>query len=700
MSSTSENGPAPRVVRTDVQALRAIAVVLVILDHLVLLQKLPGHPEGGFIGVDVFFVISGFLITGHLIREIATSGRVSFKDFYLRRARRILPMALLVIAVTIGASYLVFWPWLASQYSVDGLWSALFVSNIAFAIRGVDYFSTDQTSVFQHYWSLSVEEQFYLVWPIVIALTGLIAFRRAKPMRWLLGAAIVVGAASFVWATIDTSASPAAAYFSTFARGFEFAIGGILAILAPSLSRIPDRLRPWLSAVGVVGILASIYIIDPKDGFPGPMGLLPTVAAGLFIAAGTGANRQIQIWPLRARAVTYVGNISYSLYLWHWPIILILTALVPREIVVVPAAIGLTVGLSVLSYHFVEQPILRSSWLLPKTKPTRALPRRVIRNVSVMSAGVLVAAILVAGGDATVRALTSDSSEPSTAVALSMQAEQPEAARALVDELQDGISAGLVRDSWYGLEPDVSEIATYGGALATECWTEADEDPRTCLRGDPSAPNTVVVLGDSIAMNAAFAVDAFVEENPDWNLQVFAKLGCSAQRVPALTPGGAPYTKCDEFRDWSIEQIRKINPDAIWLTSALPRTIPGVAASDITDVWSDGLRETLTALKEFNVYVVMPPPAGEDLSFCSRPYNTPRDCGSRIDPRWLEIRDSSDAVSTESGALLVDTSMWFCDPTGSCPAVIGDYIVRRDERHLTYAFGASLSPLVKAWLTE
>lgn len=688
-----------RRIRSDIQALRAIAVGLVILDHLAILQKLPGHPEGGVIGVDVFFVISGFLITQHLVSEVRRDGRISFRNFYIRRARRILPMAILVIVVTVLAGYLVFWPWQAASSAADGLWSALFVSNIAFAVRGVDYFSADQTSIFQHYWSLSVEEQFYIVWPVLIVVTALVAFKKFGVTRSLVATTVTVGVLSLVWACVDTATSPTSAYFSTFSRGFEFAVGGLLAVLASRLSSIRASFRPWLSLAGVIVIFVSVWGVNPVSGFPGPMALLPVAGAAMYIAAGTGAPRDVQIWPLRTRAVTYVGDISYSLYLWHWPVIMILLALVPRESIVIPAALVLTVALSAASYRFIERPIGKSVWLI-RPRKTRRFTRSVVRrNVAWMVGVLVVVAGGIAAGDYTLRTFVSSGNSAAASVQVRLQEGQPEVATALVEQMQIAIADGADRQTWDNLKPAISDIANYGAALTTDCWTSADSEPRTCLRGDPAAEHTIVVFGDSIAMNAAFGVDAFIEEHPDWNLRVFAKLGCAAQQVPASAPGGGPYTSCEEFREWAVSEIHEIGPDAIWLTSALPRTMPDVSADDVVEVWDRGLFATLSELEGAGeTFVVMPPPAGEDLAFCSRPYNTPGDCGSRISERWIQVRDSSAATTQAVDARLVDTAMWFCDENGACPAVIGDYIVRRDERHLTYDFGSSLGSLVAAWV--
>lgn len=696
---TSTAPETKRKVRADIQALRAIAVVLVVLDHLVLLQRLPGHPEGGFIGVDVFFVISGFLITQHLVSEEFRNGRVSFRQFYIRRVRRILPMAVLVIAVTVGASFAVFWPWQAKSFALDGLWSALFVSNIAFAVRGVDYFASEQVSIFQHYWSLSVEEQFYLAWPVLIAVTGYFALRRDRPRKVFLAVALAVAVVSLAWACVETAASPTTAYFSTFCRAFEFAVGGVVAVLAPALRRFPRGPRVWASSLGVLGIAASVWLVDPSVGFPGPMALLPVICTAAVIAAGTGTDDNVAPWPLATRPVTYTGDISYSLYLWHWPVIMFVTAFVPRDQVVVPAALVLSFGLAALSYRCVERPILASSWLVPNRQPSPGGRSSAARNIGAMLVGVLLTAAMIGGGDAAVRAVAASRTDPPGG-ALILQAQSPQGAE-LVDDIQRLIDDSDNRPDWSGLKPDISDLASYGGDLSQECWTEAEEQPRTCLRGNPHAAHSIAVLGDSIAMNAAFSVDEFVRRHPDWNMSVYAKLGCAAPDVPLFAQNGAEYVACDEFRDWAIDQILDQKPDAVWITSAVPRDLLGTDESDMFDVWADGLSATIARLSSVpRVFVVTPPPAGQDLTFCSRPFNVPADCASVVTRPWIENRDVFQLAAERQGRTFVDTGMWFCDADGYCPAVIGDYIVRRDERHLTYDFGAFLAPLVAAWVED
>lgn len=709
MSSSIADPPRVRrrVVRSDIQALRAVAVLLVVLDHVAVLQMLPGHPEGGFIGVDVFFVISGFLITQHLLSDVLTKGRVDFGQFYRRRFRRILPMALLVIAVTVAASFMAFWPWQAQTFSIDGIWAALFVSNIAFAARGVDYFASEHASVFQHYWSLSVEEQFYLVWPLIIAGAGLFATRKIDRRRWILLTAIAVGAASFAWACFDTYRSPAEAYFSTFTRGFEFAIGGAIAIAAPSLGDVPRTLRRGLSLLGILGIGASVWIVNPIAGFPGPMALFPAITAGLFIAAGTGTGERISAWPLTARPITYIGDISYSLYLWHWPVIMFLDTFIPRDWVVIPGALVLSFALSALSHRYVEQTVLKSGWLRgganaatrPKAAKLHAL-RAFARNASIMAVGILSVVAVIGIGDAAVRAIAASRTDGTSGGSLTLQT-QPVEALVLVEKIQNMVDSSRHRGNWSDLRPDIADIGVYSGELSRDCWTWDYEQPKSCTRGNPDAPFTIAVLGDSIAMNSAFAVDEFVRINPAWKLSVYAKLGCAAPDVPQLAPDGSSYDSCVDFRTWAVKRIAEQKPDVVWITSALPTNLPGVPQDEMLAVWESGMRSTLERLTDIpRILVVAPPPAGRDLSFCSRPFNKPADCATSITKAWLDIDKASRTATQAMGRTYVDTGMWFCTVDGYCPAVIGDYIVRRDERHLTYDYGVFLGPLVAAWVNN
>ena len=315
--------------RKDIQGLRAVAVLLVALSHAGV-----GFLAGGYIGVDVFFVLSGFLITGLLLSEARRRRFVSLADFYLRRMRRILPAAMLTLLVTDYAAVHLLNFIRAKQYLVDSIPSALFAANIHFAAQGTDYFAQGQPpSPFQHFWSLAVEEQFYVVWPALFALVLGLSLRRYAPrpahvrQRTVRRALILVAAialASLAWSISYTHTNAAAAYFSTFTRAWELALGAALAIGATRLAAIPDSWRTVMGWLGLALIAIAAVSFSASTAFPGYAALVPTVGAALVIGAGIGrsprasAKRVLSVAPMR-----YIGDRSYTFYLWHWPVLVI-----------------------------------------------------------------------------------------------------------------------------------------------------------------------------------------------------------------------------------------------------------------------------------------------------------------------------------------------------------------------------------------
>lgn len=367
--------PAPvSRVRRDLQGLRAIAVVAVVATHLT------GWPRGGFVGVDVFFVLSGFLVTGILLSDLRSEGTVRVGVFFARRAKRLLPAALLVLAIVVTAAFLVFSAVRAESTLRDALSAAGLVSNWRFGLEGRDYFAATDVSPLQHFWSLSVEEQFSLAWPFVVLLAVVAlppAVRRGRGGRVVVGlvaAAIVV--ASGLAALAQTTADPSLAYFSTLPRAGELATGAILATAAPVLSRLPSVARGLLGWAGVGVIVAAFFVIDPADPFPAPGAALPVLGAALVIAGGIGGDpRHRHLFILTNPLAVTIGDLSYSLYLWHLPVIVFAGVLLPTS----PAATGITllavVVLTVATFLGVEQPLHRSPWggRRPQEQPAPAV---------------------------------------------------------------------------------------------------------------------------------------------------------------------------------------------------------------------------------------------------------------------------------------------------------------------------------------
>jgi peptidoglycan/LPS O-acetylase OafA/YrhL len=329
--------------RPDIEGLRAVAVVAVVLFH----AGVPGV-GGGYIGVDVFFVISGFLITSLMAREVAATGGLSLLRFYGRRARRILPASALVLVTVVLAGY----HWLGflrgDEIAADGRWAALFASNFNFAAQGVDYLQSQSApSPLQHFWSLAVEEQFYLVWPALVVLLIWLGLRHSTPLVLTLAVAASL-ACSIVQAGTTWS------YFSPATRAWELGAGCLLALAADRLERIPPVVATALAGVGLGGIVVAALSYDDGTAVPGYAAVLPVVAT-VLVLAGRG-DAVLGVAPLR-----WLGQISYPLYLWHWPVLIIgEQAFGPLPARTRVGLVLLSVALAIVTYVFVENPIRRS----------------------------------------------------------------------------------------------------------------------------------------------------------------------------------------------------------------------------------------------------------------------------------------------------------------------------------------------------
>ncbi|HEY5001238.1 MAG TPA: acyltransferase [Acidimicrobiales bacterium] len=363
LPSGDEAGSAPedRPFRPDVEGLRAIAILFVVLFHV-------GLPEfrSGYTGVDIFFVISGFVITGLLLRERASDGKISFLTFYARRAKRILPAAILVIVVTLVATYLLVGRREARLVADDSRWTALFLGNFHFANLFPNVFVKRPASPLTNYWSLAVEEQFYLVYPAFFVLLMSIARRRSFQARLAIGlvAAIVL---SFAVSAISTKAGQFAAYYSPLTRVWELAIGALIAVGAPQLKKLPSVIAASITWLGMLSIAISAVAISTTTPYPGISAALPVVGTALVIAGGTAASRRGAEVVLRLPPFRWIGRLSYSWYLWHLPI-LVIAAEYAHTTFASSVAMKLTLVafallLAAATYLFIENPIRHSVFL-------------------------------------------------------------------------------------------------------------------------------------------------------------------------------------------------------------------------------------------------------------------------------------------------------------------------------------------------
>ncbi len=364
LPSGDEAGTAPgdRKFRPDVEGLRAIAILMVVLFH----SAVPGL-SGGFVGVDVFFVLSGFVITGLLLREYAVSSRTSLIGFYGRRCRRILPAATLVLVLTVLASYRWLGFLVGNSTAGDARAASLFIANFHFISTGTNYLDAQAPpSALQNYWSLSVEEQFYLVYPTLFIL-GCTLYRTADVRRKLVALLVAVVVASFVWSLHETPDNGVVAFFSPFTRAWELGAGALVAVLSVELARLPRRLASVMTWAGLAGIGLAALAYNSTTSYPGVAAALPVVSTALAVAGGTARPAAGAEVLLRLPPFQWLGKLSYSLYLWHWPILIIVAQhlghplSVPENLLLVLLALCL----AALSYFLVESPLRHWSLLRP-----------------------------------------------------------------------------------------------------------------------------------------------------------------------------------------------------------------------------------------------------------------------------------------------------------------------------------------------
>jgi peptidoglycan/LPS O-acetylase OafA/YrhL len=346
--------------RPDVEGLRAVAVVAVILFH----TKLASF-TGGFVGVDVFYVISGFVITGVLLRKVEGSGSLGFGDFYARRARRILPAAGLVLVATVLASY----HWLGfvrgAEVADDAKWCAVFLGNFHFLAIGTNYFSSQlPPSPLQNYWSLGVEEQFYVVYPLGLFLSLLVIPKVSIRHKVMIFTALLIGG-SFAWSIYQTSADPYSAYLSSLTRAWELALGGFVTAGTQYWLRFNRYVGAAMTWIGIGGILFACFSYTGSTAYPGWAAVVPVVGAALIIVGGMSAGRFGVEVLLGTFVFRWIGKLSYSLYLWSWPVLTIAEQETTKSLNVGQRLLTILASfvLAGVTYTVVENPIRHSKWI-------------------------------------------------------------------------------------------------------------------------------------------------------------------------------------------------------------------------------------------------------------------------------------------------------------------------------------------------
>lgn len=670
--------------RRDIQGLRAVAVILVVADH----ADLP--LRGGFIGVDVFFVVSGYVITLLLLRELETTGRIRIGAFYARRARRILPAASVVLVVVLAYAANELAVSRVQQIREDATWSALFGANLHFAELTGDYFARDvESSPLLHYWSLAVEEQFYLVWPVLLALMLWTGCSR----RLVMGLVTVGILGSLTWAVVHTASAPGVVYFSTPARGWELAVGALLALGHDRLAALGRASRLALAWLGVGGIAMAAVTYGPGSAFPGWRALLPVLATSAVVAAGTAGPSVVVTRVLGLAPIAWLGDLSFSLYLWHWPVLVL-----GREHVEALGRaagtgllLGLTVVLSIWSFHLVENPLRRARLLHHGARGLVLWPATLaLVAVSAVAAGQHSARLLearIGGAPAAAAALPTSptaGAAPGPGTSRRTGPPRPPAVRPLLDEALRQADSGapvpfpltnvpdLFADSWHLAYPcNASDVMT---------------STQICPVGPVRSRRTLVVYGDSRAGHWLPALDEFGRTHGYRVLPVI-KYGCPPYAVPLIAPAGSEFASCLVFRAWALEQIRDIDPAVVVLGADANGWRGHVADSvDRPAVWAVEVARTVRTLRELGATVVtiadIPVAPFEPEDCLTDPDSTLGGCLVLPTGGAAAANAQTELHGGAEGAGHVDATPLIC-VRDRCPLVVGRSVNYSDATHLS-----------------
>lgn len=658
--------------------MRAVAIVAVLLYHAQV-----SWAGGGYVGVDMFFVISGFLITGLILGEIEKTSTLSLRAFYGRRMKRLLPAIVVVLAAVVALSWVVLSPIDQENAAWDVVAAGGYVVNWRLALQAADYFGAGlDASPVQHFWTLAVEEQFYIVWPALLLAATWWWRRRSdkrRDIRRVTGVVLIlVAASSFVYNLHLTESDAGVAYFSTFTRAWEFTLGAALALIAAQTLRYPRALASVLAWGGLAAIAWSIVNLSDETPFPGMAALVPTLGTVAIILAGfnekpVGLSNALGVRPMR-----HIGRLSYSWYLWHWPPLVFAAAAWGRLSGTTMLAISAASYIpALLTHKWVEWP-LHHHPVLGK-RPGKALALGVACTAVSVSLGLLLFAVV-------------------PQIETSSEEEAPGAATVNVDDgVTEQQSADKLRPAPLRAYEDRSAMHDDGCLVPFR----AVESP-PCEYGDKDSDTTVILFGDSTAMHYFPALEVIAEKN-DWRLVGLTKAGCSAAEFTRFNAAlKREYTECYEWRDHAFERIEKERPEMVVMAGRADAIayVEGkkLKRVDSAPVLEQGWISAFKRVQQSGAKVVLMadgPRPDKDIPECvSENTDELSKCAFERAPALDYIRTDRRAARDVEGIRVIDVTPRICNER-VCPAVIGNVIVYRQVNHFTATYMATLADYIE-----
>lgn len=687
MPTTTHAAPAapstthqPKGFRPDVEGLRAIAVGTVLWFH----AGLSGL-TGGFAGVDIFFVISGFLITGQITREVERTGRISLVGFYARRAKRLFPAAATVLVTTTLLTWIVLPKISWRDFGWDITSAAAYVVNWRLAARSVDYLAEDTTaSPVQHFWSLAVEEQFYIIWPILLLLLALLIRTRRLPIRPTLAiglAAIVIP--TLAWSIHLTATDPARAYFVTTTRLWELGVGALVAVGTTVWARLRPPIAAAIAWGGLAVIAVGLFTQSTRTPWPGSAALIPVLGAAAVILGGQSAGALGPVRLLGVRPMVWIGGLSYSLYLWHWPLV----------VAAKQAWHGLTwwQGVAVvtasvipawLTHKLIENPLRFHPWVVARSR--NALVLGLICSLVGAACGAALAFAGRSSGFTTI----DEASAPAGTFGAQILGNGAEPAKVTIDMHPEAMT------------PDpLMATADAPTLYADDCQTEqTTTDVFTCTYGAKASSKVIALVGDSKSAQWFPALEKFATTH-GWTITTYLKSSCPWSS--ALIYGGQDpshrYTICKQWGAKVLDRLTGPEKPTVIVTSGIRGTAFTPSGTEDRATMVAGYADYWSAMGTIGVPVIVlndTPQPGKVVYECvlDHPADFMTACKGRFNDGsgGAALRAAVTDVPT---ARLIDMNPWIC-PQKQCWPVIGNVLVWRQGSHITATYAASLSAVI------